>query len=277
MVSRQKKRAVAPANTSSPEHDPHHLAKEPRARTILGLFLVAALLLGATAKTYLDYRATWLRDTPRLSSCVRQAGRLLKKPKLASGVEPAVNAAGETVYLTAMEDRVVRCARTFDRELARQLATAFAEDLPEKRAAELAKAARMQFSDSDGGLRAEAAMYQLVLAALDPLPDEPAVRAAREEVVNREACRFDTPNPCPARPSPPALTFAAGIPGGLALIGALSLAMVRLARSVSGALARRRARRQTAAQELGTAAPRKADKPKRKRRAQPPARVDGLA
>jgi hypothetical protein len=216
----------------------------------LKLLIGSLLGLALAAATFEPYRRTWLRTAPRLSACARAAQRALFKPQLVSGVEPHETTTGATVYLTQPDDRAVRCASGASRALAGELAAAFAEVEPDRRAEALVDVVRRRGPSAEQDLAARMA-HLFASAALSPISQELAsdpqrlarVRALDAENEALHACRFWRGGECAARPRPPLVALGLGVPSALGLVAALGLGAHALGRKLASAWRRRRERR----------------------------------
>ena len=205
----------------------------------LGIALVCGLVAGVT---YGRYAHEWLRSPAKISKCVSSASKKLRKPAVASGIEPHDTPDGTTVYLTPAEDSAVRCARGISSETASRFAAAFSEQEPELRALELLKILREVPPGPDND-RAAHTVYRLADGAMQALPQLPETKAATAELDELYACRFDTKMPCPSRPRLPWLVWATGVPAALALLFALIVGSPRAVRRLGAWI---RARREAA-------------------------------
>ncbi|AUX20081.1 hypothetical protein SOCEGT47_005440 [Sorangium cellulosum] len=197
-----------------------------RARAVVVLLALALSLGAVAAVAFQRYVSVHLRAPPKVPTCVRGARVALRKPVEASGTEPRLTAAGETVYLTPGEDRAVACAFQLDEALSRRLAGALAEHDPDQRAARLLEVVRDHVPAEPAHDRVAVAAYMMASAALRALPAEvPAVRAASESLEQVHACRFRTRRPCSTRPSLPALVWLAGIPAALSWLALLGIGL----------------------------------------------------
>lgn len=222
----------------------------------LGVALVCGFLAGWS---YWQYAQTWLRKPAGMSRCVMSANRQLRKPAVASGIEPHQTPDGETVYLSPAEDAAVRCVQGLSSETARRFAGAFSEQEPELRALELLKILRDVPADPASDRLAHT-VYRLASGAVDALPQLPETKAVADELEETYACRFGTKLPCPRRPPIPWLVWAAGVPAALALLFAAVVGLPRAYRSIRSALAARAQRKKDAATTRATAAARVASR-----------------
>lgn len=220
----------------------------------LKLLIGSFLGLAIAAVVFEPYRTTWLRRAPRLSGCAMAAKRVLLKRELVSGYEPHDTRSGAIVYLTQPDDFAVRCANGVSRALARELAEAFAEVEPARRAAALVEVLRRRGPSAAQDLEAHVA-YVFASAALTPLSQELAqdpeqlarVRELDAEIDGLHACRFWRGGECAARPRPPLVALGLGAPSALGLVAALGAGTRALIQRLVDAWRRRRARRRAVA------------------------------
>jgi hypothetical protein len=216
----------------------------------LKLLIGSLLGLAVAAALFEPYRRTWLRTAPRLSGCATVARRQLLKPERVSGYEPHDTTTGVTVYLDQPDDRAVRCAAGVSSALSAELAEAFAEAAPERRAAALVGVLRRRGPSSAQDVEAHMA-YVFASAALTPISQElvgePAklagVRALDAEIDGLHACRFWRGGNCAARPRPPVVALGLGAPSAVGLVVAFGLGERVLGSKLLGAWRRRRARK----------------------------------
>lgn len=219
----------------------------PRTRRRLALTFLGVLLVtgGISGATYARYASEHLHAQPDTPRCIRSARRSLRKPVIASGIEPWETSKGE-VFLSEQEYRALTCVSTFDKDLARRLAEVFAEIDPAPRAAALAALVRSAPQGPAGDREADA-LYQLVSSALAALPqDLPEVKAASEEIDRIQGCRFDTRLPCPTRPPAPTLVWIGAVPAAGAALGLLGLGAVTAIEALRERLRARRKRKDQA-------------------------------
>lgn len=201
----------APSEEADPTPPKSAVAARPRVWVWLAVLMASLVGLGAAGFMYRSYAAVHLRRIAKMPRCVLLSNRGLSKPSIVSGSEAYPTPEGE-VYLTPSENRAVSCLeQRFSKPLAVKFALAFAEHEPEIRGLELLKTVRDLPPDPSADREATAA-YFIASAALRGLPELPETTAARDELRQLHACRFDTRTNCPTRPSIPILVWVSGIP-----------------------------------------------------------------
>jgi len=197
---------------------------------IAALFVVASIGATVALVSYWRYASVWLRKPPQLAPCaiISRQGLLREEP--VTGSIPHVTEKGDTVYLRKGEDRAVRCMdRMNERETAKKLAVAFAEEEPVARARGLVALLRDDVPKDASADRAALATYLFAAAAMRMLPKQDETLAARDELDQLNACRFATMRtPCRTRPPIPLVVWIAGIPSSLVLIVGVGLGFTGL-------------------------------------------------
>jgi hypothetical protein len=210
---------------------------------VVELAAVCAVGLGVAGGTYARYASVWLREPPLVQRCVFTSGLRLGKPVDASGSEPHDTVTGETVYLTPPEDEAVRCAYGLSAELARRLTSAFAEPDADRRAGQLVAMVRDGVPAGAEHDELANAAYRLAYGAMQALPRTDEVIAREHELLELQACRFDGPDRCPARPAMPRVVWLVGVPSALGMLGAVGVAVAAGVRRAVAWWRRRRAGR----------------------------------
>jgi hypothetical protein len=217
-----------------------------RGRFVAALAVLAVLSLAGLAAAgmfYLRYVEVWARRPPPPPRCIMATRMGLRRLMQVSGTEPHDDARGQTAYLRPNEDRAVRCVSGFSKDLARHFATAFAELEPEPRALMLLKAVRDGVPQDPSYDREAIAGFLLASAALKALPPLPETKAAEEELVLLNACRFQMRTPCPSRPPIPATVWLAGVPSTGGILVVLGFGIRSAYVRIHDVLRRRRARK----------------------------------
>lgn len=217
--------------------------RRPLPRWLGKLALASFVALLVAAAFFEPYRRTWLRRRPRVPGCAMSARVALIEPERVSGYEPHETTTGQTVWLDRGEDIAVRCALMMSERFPREVAGAFAEIDPERRANALRDLVVSRPADADHDVEAYMA-YLYAAGAIQPLPRTPAVRAADDAVEEAFACRFWGNRPCARRPRPPLVAMVLGVPsalGLLATLGVLAWAGVLRARDAVRGRRKRRA------------------------------------
>ena len=225
----------------------------PRSRKRLALTLLAIALVGGVI-AYLPYRsyaAEHLHTRPKVIGCTVKSRKAVSTPRVATGTEPWEGIDGQQVFLSTGEYKAASCASLIDKEFGRRVASALALEDQSARAQAFVALVRNPRSDPEAG-----AAYLLASFALSGLPKEsPEVQAAKAEVELLHGCRFDTRLPCPTRPSPPAVVYAAGIPAAAATVGLIGLGLVAAVTGIAARIRRRKADRAAKAQQRQADAP----------------------
>ncbi|EYF00449.1 hypothetical protein [Chondromyces apiculatus] len=219
----------------------------PRSRKRIALTLLAIALVGGVI-AYLPYRsyaAEHLHPRPKVIGCTVKSRKAVSTPRIATGTEPWEGIDGQQLFLSTGEYKAASCASLIDKEFGRRVASALALEDQEARAQAMVALVRNPKSDPEAG-----AAYLLASFALSGLPKEsPEVQAAKAEVDLIHGCRFDTRLPCPTRPPPPAVVYAAGIPAAAAAVGLTGLGLVAAVTGIAARIRRRKADRAAKAQE----------------------------
>ncbi|MRG96930.1 hypothetical protein [Polyangium spumosum] len=208
---------------------------------VAALLVISALGLGVALVSYFRYAAVWLRQPPRLDACAHVARRSLLQEEPVTGTIPHMTLEGSIVYLRPSEDRAVGCLGRMSSSLASAFAAAFAELEPAARARALATAMKDHVPQDPSADREAISAWVIASAAMRALPETPETTAARDEINQRNACRFRLRSTCPTRPPIPIVVWAAGVPSSLGLLFGAGLGVRALVR-----LVQRRRRRKAA-------------------------------
>lgn len=196
-------------------------------RWAIALGVASPLALVGAGALYLDYRSEHLREPPRRTACVQLAQRRLGQPEQLSGFEAHGTPSGGTVFLRPTEDSAVRCMNQISSPVAKRLAEAYAILEEEPRAAALSAIAKDVIANHPEDDRLVFTTVMLTAPAM--VGDAPVIKAAKKDLEELIACRYDTRTACPSRPPVPFLVYVLGVPGALGILVLLGALVSRVA------------------------------------------------
>jgi hypothetical protein len=185
-------------------------------RWIIALGVASPIALAGAGASYWSYKSEHLREPPRRIACVQLAQRRLGQPEPLSGFEAHGTPSGGTVFLRPTEDSAVRCMHQISSPVAQRLAEAYAILDEEPRAAALSTLAKDVIAKHPED---DALVFTTVMLTAPAMVGEaPPIKAAKKELEELIACRYDTRVACPSRPPIPVLVYVLGVPGALGIL-----------------------------------------------------------
>lgn len=229
---------------------------------VFKIVLVVLTLLGtaATGFFYKRYADVWLRHPPRMPACVLMSRRLLSHEESVSGSIPHMTPDGNMIYLRPAEDRAVQCLSRLSSSAASQLAAAFAEVDPDKRARALVAIPEEQISANPSADPEALAAYLITSAALRPLPKTDDLENLRSQLNTHNACRFAMRTPCPSRPPIPMPVWIFGVPSFMGLVVSFGWGGTAIAIRVRAWLEKRRLAKKSPTKDAQDGKPKKTKK-----------------